>query len=146
MTKQKFLSVLGFLGMVVAILGLMARHGIFGRGPVSILLQVLAALLMLWARLTLGFRSFHLSARPTSGGLVVSGPYRFLRHPVYAAVLLFIFAAIASNFSIQNAGLGLLGTAGALTRILMEEELLRREFTEYTDYAKETKRLIPFIF
>jgi len=146
MTRHKLLSVLGFLGMVLAILGLLARNSIFGRGPVSILLQIIAVLLMLWARLTLGFRSFHLSANPTSGGLLTNGPYRFLRHPIYAAVLLFIFSAIASNFSIQNAGLGLLGAAGALARISMEETLLRREFTEYAAYARRTKRLIPFIF
>ncbi|NOY24155.1 MAG: isoprenylcysteine carboxylmethyltransferase family protein [Acidobacteria bacterium] len=146
MTKHKILSVLGFLGMVIAILGLLARDSIFGRGPVSILLQVIAIFLMLWARLTFGFRSFHLSANPTSGGLVTNGPYRFLRHPIYGAVLLFIFTAIVSNFSIENAALGLLGTAGALVRIFTEESLLRREFTEYTAYAKRTKRLIPFIF
>ena len=146
MTRYKFLSVLGFLGMVLAILGLLARNSIFGRDPVSILLQIIAVLLMLWARLTLGFRSFHLSANPTSGGLLTNGPYRFLRHPIYAAVLLFIFSAIASNFSIENAALGLLGAAGALARISMEETLLRREFTEYAAYARRTKRLIPFIF
>lgn len=146
MSKHNFLSVLGFTGMVIAILGLLATHSIFGRGPVSILLQVVAVLLMFWARLTLGFRSFHLSAKPASGGLITNGPYRFLRHPIYAAVLLFIFSAIASNFSIQNAALGLLGTAGALARVSMEEALLRREFTEYTAYARRTKRLIPFVF
>ncbi len=146
MTKHKLLSVSGFLGMVTAILGLLARDSIFGRGPMSILFQIIAVLLMLWARLTFGFRSFHLPAAPTSGGLVTNGPYRFLRHPIYAAVLLFIFAAIVSNFSVENAALGLLGTTGALIRVFMEESLLRREFTAYTAYAKRTKRLIPFIF
>jgi len=146
MKKHKLLSIIGFLGMVLAMLGLLATHSLFARRPVLILVQVLAALLMLWARLTFGFRSFHLSANPTSGGLVENGPYGFLRHPIYASILLFLFAAVISNYSIQNLCLGLLGTAGALIRVFTEESLLRQEFTEYAADSKRVKRLIPFIF
>jgi len=146
MTRYKLLSVLGFLGMVLAMLGLLATHSLFARSPVLILVQALAALLMIWARLTFGFRSFHLSANPTSGRLVTNGPYAFLRHPIYASILLFLFAAVISNYSIQNLRLGLLGTAGALIRVFMEESFLRQEFTEYAAYSKRVKRLIPFIF
>ncbi|RLE17622.1 MAG: hypothetical protein DRJ14_06025 [Acidobacteria bacterium] len=146
MTKHKLLSVLGFLSMVLAILGLLARNSLFGRGPLSISFQVLAVALMIWARLTFGFRSFHLSANPTPGGLITNGPYYFLRHPIYAAILLFLFAAVISNYSIQNLCLGLLGTAGALIRVFLEESFLRRNYPDYADYSKRVKRLIPFIF
>jgi len=45
---------------------------------------------MLWARLTFGGRSFHAGANPTAGGVVTTGPYRFVRHPIYAAILYFL--------------------------------------------------------
>ena len=146
MNRYRILSGIGFLGMVAAILGLIATHSILARNPILIAVQVLAVLLMLWARLTFGLRSFHASANPTAGSLVTSGPYRFLRHPIYGAVLLFIFSAVASNISIPNAGLALLGTLGALIRIFLEESLLRREYPEYAAYSKRVNRLIPFVF
>ena len=54
-------------------------HALFGTGPLTITVQAAAALLMIWARLTFGMRSFHASANPTEGGLVTRGPYRWLR-------------------------------------------------------------------
>ncbi len=65
MTKQKLLSVLGFLGMVAAIFGLLVTKNIIAQHPVFMVIQVIAILLMLWARLTFGLRSFHVSADTT---------------------------------------------------------------------------------
>ena len=52
---------------------------------------------MLWARLTFGWRSFHAGARPTEGGIVTRGPYHWVRHPIYLAILLFTWAGVASR-------------------------------------------------
>jgi hypothetical protein len=41
--------------------------------------------------LTFGARSFHAGANPTDGGVVTAGPYRFFRHPIYAAILYFLW-------------------------------------------------------
>jgi protein-S-isoprenylcysteine O-methyltransferase Ste14 len=102
--------------------------------------------LMVWARVTFGGRSFHASAKPTDGGLVTSGPYRYMRHPIYAAALLFAWAGIFGNPSILNALFGVLLFAGAFGRILCEEHLVRTRYPEYEQYADKTKRLIPFVF
>jgi len=48
------LSSLAVLVLTVAVLGLYLAHALFAHGPVAIAVQVLAALLMLWARLTFG--------------------------------------------------------------------------------------------
>jgi protein-S-isoprenylcysteine O-methyltransferase Ste14 len=42
------------------------------------------------ARVTFGRRSFHAAANPTAGGLVTTGPYRLIRHPIYTAACLFV--------------------------------------------------------
>ena len=68
--------------LVVAVVTLLARHALFANSPVGIGVQIGAGALMLWARLTFGGRSFHAAANPTAGGVVTTGPYRFVRHPI----------------------------------------------------------------
>lgn len=87
-------SVLAFAGVVVAIALLFLRHGLLTPSPIAIAVQACAVALLLWARVTFGLRSFHAAANPTGGGLVTTGPYRFLRHPIYAAILYFVWAGV----------------------------------------------------
>jgi protein-S-isoprenylcysteine O-methyltransferase Ste14 len=140
------LSIIATAISVLALATLILRHGLFSASPVVIALQVFAVLLMLWARMTLGARSFHFSANPTQGGLVTSGPYRYIRHPIYAAVVIFIVAGVVANLSILNGILGLIVVAGMTTRALCEERFLRAEYSEYTAYSSYTWRMIPFVF
>lgn len=95
----KGLSILGYAGMVGGLLGQLAVRNVFSASPAVITVQAGAFLLMLWARRTFGRRSFHLAANLTGGSLVTSGPYRYLRHPIYSAVCLFIGAGAAAHWS-----------------------------------------------
>ena len=70
----KSLSLFGLLAMVVGAVGLYLTGNLFSPAPLAIAVQVAAAALMLWARVTFGSRSFHATASPTEGGLVTSGP------------------------------------------------------------------------
>ena len=139
------LSPVVFAVLLLAIVGLVYTGSLLGRGPLTIGLQVAAVLLMIWARVTFGVRSFHYAADPTAGGLVTTGPYRFLRHPIYAAILLFVWAGIAGSWSPLAAGLGLVVTAMLFLRMLFEEALVRETYPEYADYARRTRRVIPYV-
>lgn len=132
--------------IVGAFLGLFAIHAIVSRSPIVLGVQAAAVALMLWARLVLGGRSFHARADPTEGGLVTTGPYRFIRHPIYTAACLFAGAGIAAHFSVASAALGVVLFAGALARMLCEERLVVERYPEYADYARLTKRMIPYVF
>jgi protein-S-isoprenylcysteine O-methyltransferase Ste14 len=138
-------SLAGYAITVLALIGLILRQSILAVEPIGITIQVLAFLLMLWARLTFGRRSFHASANPTEGGLVTSGPYKFFRHPIYAAVLYFVWTAVLSRLSIINAVLGLAVTVGLGMRMAAEERLVAEKYPEYAEYAARTKRVIPFV-
>ena len=141
----QLMSVIGYLGMLAGAVGLIAVQGLFSLSPLVVLAQIAAIMLWVWARLTFGRRSFHLAANTTEGGLVTSGPYHFIRHPVYAAVCLFVWAGSLAPHSLTALLLAALVTAGALLRIFCEERLLAERFPEYRQYAASTKRLIPYL-
>ena len=132
--------------MVVAVLGLLTTGNLFSVSPLVIAAQVAAAALMVWARATFGIRSFHATADPTEGGLVTSGPYRIIRHPIYTAVCLFTCAGALAHLSPLPGALAALGLAGSLARMLAEERMLVGRYPEYREYAARTKRMIPFVF
>jgi protein-S-isoprenylcysteine O-methyltransferase Ste14 len=140
------LSILGLGLMVVALTGLYYIHSLFWKSPWVIAVQLAAVALMLWARLTLGRRSFHAAADPTEGGLITSGPYRFIRHPIYTAACLFGWAGAAAGGSIASLSLGGLILVGGLLRMLSEEHLLIDKYPAYGEYARATKRMVPYLF
>jgi protein-S-isoprenylcysteine O-methyltransferase Ste14 len=139
-------SLLGFVTAVLCFLWLFYERAVFGNGPVTIAIQVAAAAVMVWARVTFGRRSFHAVANPTEGGLVTNGPYRYLRHPIYAAVLYFLWAGIAAHLSLANVIVALVATAGLAVRMLAEETLIVGQYPEYAGYAARTRRVVPFVF
>ena len=143
---QATLSVVAFASMVAGIAGLLYTDALFLPSPVVIGIQAIGALLMIWARITFGKRSFHAAANPTAGGIVKTGPYRYLRHPIYTAVFFVVWPpAIARGTTLSIAYASLI-SAGAIVRMLCEEFLLAREYPDYADYARVTKRMIPYVF
>src|SRR3954464_7394753 len=108
--------------------------------------QVVAVLLFFWARFTFGRRSYHVVADPTQGGLVTSGPYRYIRHPIYAAFSLFTSAGAAAHWSWYAGWCGGLILGSAVLRIFCEESLVAARYPEYAQYSATTWRMIPYIF
>src|SRR5204862_7429710 len=98
------LSISGYIAMIGGVFGLLATRTLVSSSPLVISLQALALLLFLWARITFGRRSYHVVADPTEGGLVTRGPYRYIRHPIYAAIWLFTSAGASAHWS-WSAGL-----------------------------------------
>jgi protein-S-isoprenylcysteine O-methyltransferase Ste14 len=143
--NSKVISILGFLLAVVGLGALILKDRLFTSHPISIAVQVASFGLMIWARMTLGRRSFHAAADPTAGNLITTGPYRYWRHPIYAAVIYFAWAGVLPQLSPEAFVWSCLVTAGLVVRMMMEERLLRGKYPEYATYAGRTKRFVPFI-
>jgi protein-S-isoprenylcysteine O-methyltransferase Ste14 len=139
------LSIVATAILIVACIWLGVRGGIIGTGLVSLSLQLSGLLIVAWARLAFGFRSFHFAASPTQGGLVTRGPYRYVRNPIYSGALLVIVTGMAVHFSLGNLSLALVAVVSLLTRMLCEERLLPATYPEYVEYARRTPRLVPFL-
>lgn len=106
-------------------------------------LQLAGLLWQFSAKLTLG-RCFGLL--PACRGIVVAGPYRVVRHPIYLGYLIGHIGFLLVNFSPRN--LAVLGTlyAAQVIRIVLEERLLRAS-AEYRSYQRRVRwRLIPGVF
>ncbi|MDE1944386.1 MAG: isoprenylcysteine carboxylmethyltransferase family protein [Patescibacteria group bacterium] len=100
----------------------------------------------IWARLHLG-RNW--SSRPTmkqGHELVTTGPYRFVRHPIYTGVLLAALGAFCLG-NLFSVGVAIVIAILFLLRIPKEEAIMRGLFPEaYPAYQARTKRLIPFVW
>jgi protein-S-isoprenylcysteine O-methyltransferase Ste14 len=142
----KTLSLIGYVVMIGGLLGLLATRNLFSSSPVIIALQVLAVLLVVWARITFGRRSFHTVADPTEGGLVTKGPYRYIQHPIYTGVCLLTLAGAVAHRSGNGALFGGLILAGAVLRIACEERLVQARYPEYAQYKAATWRMIPYVY
>jgi protein-S-isoprenylcysteine O-methyltransferase Ste14 len=140
------ISFAALLLMTLALAGLVVRGAFFSLQPVVIMSEIAAVALMVWARLTFGRRSFRAAANPSPGGLVTTGPYRYIRHPIYTAACLFGWSGVLAHWSPVNVLLGALLIAGAVCRMLCEERLIIGVYPEYRDYARVTKRMVPYIF
>ena len=79
--------------------------------------------------------------------VVESGPYRLIRHPSYAGVLLILLGIAASMLSLAAVFAAfLLFWLGYGYRMLVEERVLVSELGDsYVGYMRRTKRVIPFL-
>ena len=91
--------------------------------------------------------NFNIRPEPkTSGRLVTGGPYRYLRNPMYSAVLLFAAAEVVAYRDMWKIACWLLLALVLLAKAMLEERGLRALFPGYAAYAKRVRRFIPGVF
>ena len=139
-------SGLPLLIVIAAIVVLAVTGNLLTWSPLVIAVQVAAVALNVWARRSFQKGAFRVSAAPGGSAIIREGPYRFIRHPMYSAALLFVWAGILSHLSAFTLVIGVAVTVVALARVVAEERLLKAEFADYDAYAKTTKALVPYLF
>ena len=127
----------------------------FHWSPVPVWLQVIGAMILLgsFALFFLAFRensylSTVVRVQKDRGHAVVStGPYYYVRHPMYAGFIPFMVGTPLLLGSLYGVLLGLAFMFVIARRAVLEERTLRDELHGYTDYMRQVKyRLIPFIW
>jgi protein-S-isoprenylcysteine O-methyltransferase Ste14 len=79
--------------------------------------------------------------------VVSSGPYHYVRHPMYAAALLFLFGTALLLGSWYGLLLALLLVGMIAVRAVLEERTLQQELQGYDAYMTQVKyRLIPHVW
>jgi protein-S-isoprenylcysteine O-methyltransferase Ste14 len=113
----------------------------------GVVLVLLGFVLLQWAQTTLGKSWSDTPRMIKEQTLITSGPYRFIRHPIYSAFLMILGATlmISANWLIGIAWIGMTVLEVA-SRISFEENLMLDFFgDQYREYMKHTGRLFPKI-
>lgn len=110
----------------------------------GVVLQTVGTLWQFSSKAFLG-RSFGLL--PAQRGLVMSGPYRVVRHPIYLGYLIGHVGFLCANFSWRNAAVLALLYVAQVHRIQREEAVLAADSPEYRGYQQRVRwRLLPFVY
>jgi protein-S-isoprenylcysteine O-methyltransferase Ste14 len=99
-----------------------------------------------WARVHIGRNWGTPMTQKEEPELVTSGPYRFVRHPIYSGILL---AGVGTALAISWFWLVAVGLAGLyfIYSATVEERYLTQQFPDtYPTYRSSSKMLVPFVF
>jgi protein-S-isoprenylcysteine O-methyltransferase Ste14 len=100
----------------------------------------------LWSLAAMGRKNLNVPPTVREGAeLITCGPYRFIRHPMYASVLVTFWALIIDRFTLLRLIAGMILTADLTIKMIYEEGILKRHFRDYPAYMERTKRIIPFL-
>lgn len=124
--------------MVVPVVG----RGLIHSGLVALLILT-GILVQLYAKITLG-RCFGLI--PSHRGLKLRGPYRLVRHPMYAGYLLAHIGILCMSPTLWNLCVYAVCYSLQIPRLFAEERILSRD-PSYVNYSTTVRyRLIPGVF
>ena len=113
----------------------------------ALLLIIFGVMVGGWAIYVMRVSKFHITPEVDKNAiLVAAGPYKFIRHPMYSAVLLVCLGFLIMNVNVVSGAVYMVLVADLLLKLRYEEKLLLKHFTEYRDYMNKTKRLIPLVF
>lgn len=139
----------------VSAVGVFLIAGVFRNGGLAVHSVIVAAIgtvlfacgiaLAVWARLHLGRNWGMPMTQRAEPDLVTSGPYRFVRHPIYTGLLTAMLGT-----ALVNSLLGLIVVAVLVAYFYyagrVEERNLASTFPKaYPEYRSRTKMIIPFL-
>jgi protein-S-isoprenylcysteine O-methyltransferase len=102
--------------------------------------------LTIWSRLALG-RNWSASVTYREGhALILKGPYRYVRHPIYTGLISMISGTAIVVGSVGGLIAIVVFILGTWWKLKKEEALMTQYFPdEYQHYKSRTKALIPFV-
>jgi protein-S-isoprenylcysteine O-methyltransferase Ste14 len=111
---------------------------------VGLAVGLAGAVLLTWSAVLLGRFLMHEAAVREDHALIGNGPYRFVRHPVYAGYLALLLGSGVASLNISLWLLWPVSLIGIFIQAVSEEQLLRERFgQDYECYVRRTGRLLP---
>ena len=155
--KEKLIGValptlIGFLIIFIAPYSDSHNFLVMGGGDIlryfGLIIFLVGYIFMVWAPLHLGKQFSWLVTVQEEHELITDGPFRYMRHPRYSGIILWVFGVALIFLSIAGLVLAVLMSALMLLRIPKEEKLLHGEFGEKWEVfcKRTTKKLIPCVY
>lgn len=144
----KRLKSLTLVAVQFACLAAIALTGpIFAQQPLWLVVELLGIGLGIWAIVSM--RPFNFNVTPdvkVDGYLVERGPYIYIRHPMYASLIVICGALVAADFTWFRLALLAALIVDLAVKLRYEEGLLSDHYDAYRAYMGRSKRLVPFVW
>ena len=150
MSRQSISAVLVALqfGLMALLAAMAVPAFVGGSAPAGAgCLLACGGLLGVWSLTSNRPGNFNIRPLPRAGGqLVQSGPYRWIRHPMYSAVMVCGLACVWANPMVW-AWLALLALVAVLaSKAAVEERWMLSAHAGYAEYRARTRRFVPGVF
>lgn len=130
-----------------AILAILLTGPLLATTPMTRFVEFVGIGIGVWALVTMRLTTFSvLPDVKNEGQLIRHGPYRWIRHPMYLAVLLVTGALVLDLPTPLRIGIWLLLLLDILIKMTYEEQLLTQHYPGYAPYQQQTKRLLPYLY
>jgi protein-S-isoprenylcysteine O-methyltransferase Ste14 len=116
------------------------------RSAVGLVLLAVGLGFAIWARVHIGRNWGTPMSQKDEPELVTSGPYRWVRHPIYSGILV---AGVGTAVALSWVWLVAVALAGVycVYSATVEERYLTKELPDaYPTYKQSTKMLVPYVF
>ncbi len=153
---DKLITILGSLFTPLGILVVAGLDARFGWSPpiplglqiATLVLGALGYLLSVWASSSNKFYARFVRIQKERGHFVVSGgPYRYVRHPGYAGLIVFYLTSALTLGSLWTLVPNGLMALLLIVRTALEDEMLQQELDGYREYAGRVRyRLLPGVW
>ncbi len=118
-----------------------------GASPLWLIASVIGGVVGVYTLMHNKLGNFGVYPEPVDGAqLITSGPYRWVRHPMYLSLILFMLGIVMFNAAIGNYLALVLLLIAIIGKMNKEEVYLSTQFDGYKDYQTCSKRLFPLIY
>ena len=115
--------------------------------PLGVLLVAVGLGFSVWARAVLGGNWSATVTLKADHQIVASGPYRWIRHPIYTGLLLAFLGCALARGEWRGVLALVIAFAALWRKLRLEERWLTEEFgAAYAEYRKRSWALLPFVW
>ena len=142
-TKSNLLTLIQYISLAYLLL----FNTWFSSNPYLVTIQITGISIAIWAIVVMNKSKISISPTPRQGAILIqSGPYQWIRHPMYLSLLLAIPPMLIQNFTTLNTLIFVIFLTNLILKMLFEETLLIKFFTTYSNYMQNSWRIVPYIY
>ena len=122
-------------------------NAIASGNPGALITMAISVIVALAALQANQFGNFNIHPSPKQNGrLIEHGIYRYIRHPMYTAVMLFGLACMLASPSLESVIMSFALCLILVRKARLEETWLKQKYPFYSDYMRKTRAFLPWVY